>query len=208
MHVTLRARREASFLRAETVFAAVRRAFGRAQREDFGIVHFSVQGNHVHLLVEAKDRAALGSGMQGLTTRLARAINGALRRSGRVWADRYHRRDLGSPREVRHALVYVLQNHAKHGADTSLGHGAEHLRLDPKSSAVYFPGWTSRAGPALARLRALERARDRELASERDAAEPRHPSAPVCAPSGWLLTEGWRLGGAIDPAERPRPEAS
>jgi len=31
-----------------------------------------------------------------------------------VWGDRYHRRDLGSPREVRNALVYVNNNHLKH----------------------------------------------------------------------------------------------
>ena len=198
VHVTLRARREASFLRAETVFLAVRMAFTRAQRADFGIVHFSVQESHVHLIVEAKDRAALVSGMQGLTTRLARAINAALRRRGRVWGDRYHRHDLANPREVRHALVYVLQNHAKHAADTSPAPGARRLALDPKSSAVYFPGWTVRAGPALARLRAFE------LALERAEEGASPTGASVCAPSTWLLTEGWLLGGAVDPTERPR----
>jgi hypothetical protein len=45
---------------------------------------------------------------------MARALNRVLRRSGRVWGDRYHRRDLATPHEVRHALVYVLDNVKKH----------------------------------------------------------------------------------------------
>jgi hypothetical protein len=40
-----------------------------------------------------------------------------LGRGGAVWGDRFHARDLKTPREVRHALVYVLNNHRKHGVD-------------------------------------------------------------------------------------------
>jgi hypothetical protein len=58
---------------------------------------------------------------------------GRSRRRGRVWVDRHHARALATPREVRHAIVYVLQNFRKH------------LRgvrgLDPKSSAAWFTGW-------------------------------------------------------------------
>ncbi|HEX5795190.1 MAG TPA: transposase [Geminicoccaceae bacterium] len=61
------------------------------------VVEFSVQGNHVHMLVEAKDRQALSRGIQGLAIRLARAVNRVLARVGKVWADRYHRHDLASP---------------------------------------------------------------------------------------------------------------
>ncbi len=92
VHVTIRAKREVAFLRKQHVFARVRAGIRAAQRGSFCVVHFSVQGDHVHLLVEANDSAALRSGMQGLTTRLARAINKALRRRGKVWADRHHRR--------------------------------------------------------------------------------------------------------------------
>jgi hypothetical protein len=37
------------------------------------------------------------------------------RMEGRVFVDRYHAHALLTPREVRAALVYVLQNWAKHG---------------------------------------------------------------------------------------------
>ena len=57
------------------------------------------------------------------------------RRRGRVWGDRYHRRDSTSPSDVRNALVYVLANHLKHGEfDVGL--------LDPCSSGPWFTGWS------------------------------------------------------------------
>lgn len=132
-HVTLRVRPGLPSLRAARVFPAVRAAIRLAQRETFGICHFSVQSNHIHLLVEARHREALVRGVQGLAIRLARAVNRAVRRSGKVWADRYHRRDLATPREVRHALVYVLQNFRKHAAEAR--------GLDSCSSAAWFTGW-------------------------------------------------------------------
>ena len=47
---------------------------------EFRVVHASIQHNHLHFLVEAKDRAALTSYLQSLGGRLARAINADLGR--------------------------------------------------------------------------------------------------------------------------------
>jgi putative transposase len=57
------------------VFAALRRGFTAASRRWFRVVHFGVQDDHVHLLVEADDNASLSHGMIGLTVRLARAYS-------------------------------------------------------------------------------------------------------------------------------------
>ncbi len=133
-HITLRARAGLPSLRGMRLFRALRESIARAQRgRVFRICHFSVQGNHVHLLVEAAHRDALVRGVQGMTIRMARSVNRTLRRRGNVWGDRYHRRDLATPREVRHALVYVLNNLRKHGAAPRV--------LDPCSSARWFDGW-------------------------------------------------------------------
>ena len=110
------------------------------RRDDFRIVHYSVQNDHVHMLVEAEDAAALSAGMKSFAVRAARRINKyALRRRGSVWGDRYHRRDLSSPRDVRNALVYVINNHLKH-------HEWDAGLIDPCSSAPWFDGWMH--GPA------------------------------------------------------------
>jgi hypothetical protein len=98
-----------------------------------------VQSNHVHLLVEADGAAALTRGMRGLTIRIAKAVNRALGRDGRIWADRFHARALRTPREVRNALVHVLMNFRKHAG---IGRG-----IDPCSSGRWFAGWKT-APPA------------------------------------------------------------
>jgi hypothetical protein len=105
------------------------------------VVHFSVQADHVHLIVEAESRGALSRGLQGLAIRIARAVNRALGLRGKVWGDRYHARALRTPREVRNGLVYVLQNWRKHVPGA---HG-----LDPCSSAEWFGGFRD-AGETIA----------------------------------------------------------
>ena len=138
VHVTLRADRAVRCLRTRRVFPAVRNALTAACRIDFRVVQFSVQDDHVHLIVEADDAHTLSRGLRGLAIRVARAVNRVLGRRGSVWGDRYHSRALTTPRAVRHALVYVLMNFRKH-------HGGK-LGLDPCSSAPWFEGWRTKVG--------------------------------------------------------------
>jgi REP-associated tyrosine transposase len=132
-HVTLRATRGLPSLRSGRVFERIRRAFGAASDDTFRLLHFSVQSDHVHLVVEADDSMRLARGMQGLAIRVAKAVNRTLHRHGPVWEDRYHARTLATPREVRNVLAYVLNNWRKHVPGAS--------GLDPCSSAAWFAGW-------------------------------------------------------------------
>jgi REP element-mobilizing transposase RayT len=102
-------------LRTRRCFPALATAFwGGADRFGFKLVHYSVQGNHVHLLVEAKDERALSKGMNGLGTRIARRLNRVMQRRGKVLDDRYHGHILRTPTEVRRARMYLVQNARKH----------------------------------------------------------------------------------------------
>ena len=76
--------------------------------------HYSLQGDHAHLIVEAHGKDALARGMKSIAARLARALNRVAGRSGPVLDSRYHHRSLRSPREVRRALAYVLLNARRH----------------------------------------------------------------------------------------------
>ncbi len=133
VHVTLRARAGVPSLRAPHACAAVNAALRTASRTDFRVLHFSIQHDHVHLIAEADTPGAWRRGIQGLVIRLARRLNRTLGRRGAIWADRYHARLLRTPREVRNAIVYVLQNFKKH-----LRHV---VGFDPCSSARWFTGW-------------------------------------------------------------------
>jgi REP element-mobilizing transposase RayT len=130
----MRARTGLVSLRSPRAFTAVRSAVAAASSERFRIVHFSVQSDHLHAIVEAFDKVALARGLRGLAIRVARAVNRALGRSGPLWGDRYHARALASPREVRHCIRYVLFNFRKHRP-------ADSRRIDPCSSAPWFDGF-------------------------------------------------------------------
>ena len=112
-------------MRRRFTYRAIREAtLTTARREDFRIVHVSIQRTHVHLLVEANDKDALASGMQGFQISAAKHLNAAIsrgrpgpRRRGTVFPDRYHAQIITSPRQARHAMSYVLSNWRKHEED-------------------------------------------------------------------------------------------
>jgi REP element-mobilizing transposase RayT len=175
-------------LRRRRVFAVVRRALASGREQARArLVHFSVQTNHIHLIVEAEDRAALSRFVQGLGVRIAQNLNRLTRRRGRVIADRFHARALKTPLEVKRALAYVLCNFRKHA-----GRAGRWLVgfLDGCSSAAWFDGWTS--PDAIERALGLRRC-----------AFPGYEGPPVAAPVTWLLRIGFRRHGLIDPDAVP-----
>ena len=188
VHVTLRVRRGIPNLRghrlAKTIGESLRRASQAPdpalteRRRTFRVVHFSIQPNHLHLIVEATSKTALARGMQGLASVVARRVNRTLRRRGALFGDRYHAHALASPTEVRHAVVYVLKNFEKH-PDPVPDLGTEPRDgIDPCSSARWFGGW----------------------------AQPTAPPgllAPVATPRTWLLSKGWKRAGLVTRHERP-----
>jgi REP element-mobilizing transposase RayT len=148
LHVTVRMRRHVYHLRSRRCFTQLAHAFGGGRdRFGFRLVHFAVMGNHIHLLCEADDARALGRGMKGLGVRIARRLNKVMNKRGAVLEDRYHSRSLATPREVRHALVYLRENARRHGLDADVPHqlrqsvapdgcalaGAQELVVAPRS---------------------------------------------------------------------------
>lgn len=114
VHVTVRMERGVWNLRTRRCFTELAKAlWGGAERFGFRLVHYSVQGNHIHLLAEAQDRRALARGMKGLGVRIARRLNRVMGRRGRVVGDRYHARALRTLAEVRNVRHY-LTNNARH----------------------------------------------------------------------------------------------
>jgi REP element-mobilizing transposase RayT len=111
VQVVLRVRDDVRSLRARATFLAILAAFAAAkERSGLRLVHYAVLGNHLHLIVEAADRDALSREIHGLAIRLARAINRAQERRGRVFADHYFEHPLRTPAEARHAIRYVEEN--------------------------------------------------------------------------------------------------
>ena len=148
VHVTLRGTKGLPSFRQQLIYHSFERALRLTRRPDFRIVEYSIQHDHVHLIIEADDKDALARGMKSFSVRANRLFNVASgRRRGSVWSGRYHRSDLKSPRQVRNALAYCLNNARKHRVITNQG-----LVIDPCSSARWFAGWslprTAREGPS------------------------------------------------------------
>src|SRR5262249_49223463 len=140
LHVALRLSRHVRQLRSRRCFGILHTAFlAAANRLGSRICEFSVQRDHIHLVVETQDATTLARSMQGLAIRVAKGLNKLMAARGAVFADRYHARSLRTPSEVRGALAYVLGNARKH-----LGRYGERFSpgwLDPFSSAPWFGGW-------------------------------------------------------------------
>jgi hypothetical protein len=165
-------------LRSQRCMAVLRRAFaGGRERFGFRLVHYAVQPDHLHFVVEARGKRNLSSGARGLAIRIALRLNATLGRAGKVFAERYHAVPLGSPRQVRRAIAYVLLQERRHAAKRGV---SVTTALDPCSSAFLFDGWA-------------------------DGAQPREGpwDETTAAPRTWLLVKGWRRYGRIDPAEIP-----
>lgn len=85
MHVTVRVLEHVYNLRTRRCFEVVFAAFVACCRlPGFRVVGLTVQGHHLHLLIEAADAEALSHGMLALTIRLAKGLNGVMGRRGPV----------------------------------------------------------------------------------------------------------------------------
>jgi putative transposase len=139
LHVTLRLVRALPSLRGQRAFRVVRESLALPRAGGACIVHYSVQSNHLHFIVEAGNKRRLAQGMQALSIRLAKRLNRLFARQGRVFDDRFHVRALKTPLEVRRAIAYVLNNYRRH-ADAK-GPRLPLSFRDPCSSATWFDGW-------------------------------------------------------------------
>lgn len=170
-------------LRGRVFVEALRETFAAAcQRDGFALIHYSVQRDHVHMIVESDDQEALGRGMKAVASRIAFAANRVFQRSGPVMAGRYHARHLTSPRQVRNGLRYVLLNVRKHRFSSNRNPGP--ATIDDASSGRWFDGWRSTSAPTTR--------------------SPRE----VATPTTWLLRKGWRRHGRIGLDELPGDPAT
>jgi REP element-mobilizing transposase RayT len=185
VHVTVRVREDVPSLRSVRLVHEVKRSLAKAcERGDFRVAHYSLQRDHVHLIVEARGKQALARGMKSVGARLARAVNRVFSRSGPVLDGRFHHRVLRTPREVRYALAYVLLNARRHFAKARGGRRPP-VRLDVASSGRWFDGWKRAWGARLV------------------ADAPEEPRCEVAPARTWLMRVGWRRHGLVDPSEVP-----
>jgi REP element-mobilizing transposase RayT len=183
VHVSLRVDRAVGRLRGHVGYRAVRRALTVCiGRMDFRIVHASIQDNHIHLIAEADDKRALANGLRAFMISCTRSINRAVGRRGSVFSSRYHMTQLRTPRQVRNAIAYVLNNWRHHGEDTR-GAAQRRAAVDPYSTGVLFDGWRDAPSPFIL--------------------PGTYEPLPAAGPRSWLLRIGWRKHALVGSREVP-----
>ena len=184
MHITIKLKGGLPPLRTDAcwrVVTGVLSAFHKTGR--MRVCQFTIQHDHMHLVCEGPDAATVSKAMCSLKTRLAKRLNALWKRTGKIFADRYHRQDLTSPRQVRNTLRYVFGNTFKH-APSLRRHVSRSgkTRPDPYSSGAWFDGF-------------------------REAGIDQSPEGGVARctepPQSWLLTRGWRRHGLLSVLDRP-----
>lgn len=91
----------------------LKKAIVNARSHGLRIIHFSLQSNHIHLLIESESNEILTRGMRSLTVTIAKGL-----KAGRVQLERYHLHVLRTIREAKNAAQYVLFNQQKHERGT------------------------------------------------------------------------------------------
>lgn len=187
IHVVFRIESDIGSLRRRDIYEALRGAtIVAGNHQDVRIVHMSIQRNHLHLYVEADNRAALTRGMKSFAVSAAKRINASIvvdgkHRRGRVFSDRYHIEVVTNCRQAHRVLGYILNNWRKHRED--FDRKAQEWMIDPFSSASSFDGW-----------------------KERDQIPPWPVSYRplfVRPARSWLLRVGWKKYGPISCFEIP-----
>ena len=184
VHVTIRRVALGPSFRTQLVCAAIRGVIAAAKRKGVRVLHYSVQENHLHLMIEGSSAADLSNQMRTLFSRIAFAVNGVAHRRGRLFRDRHHRHALKTPREVRNALVYILFNDRKHRAASASraasgdngGRGETAAPTVDRCSSVYWMhDWSPSDRPPKGGMLPLD-------------------DAPTSRPTTWLARWGWHRG--------------
>ena len=184
VHVTIRLRRDVPTIRQPRFVRRFRSSLTEAcVRHGFRVVHYSIQRDHVHLLIEARSNYSIACGMKSVGARVGKLANRLFQRTGQVLDGRYHLRPLRTPLEVHRALRYVLLNHRHHAAQRrppSRSIERATPQPDSASSGRWFDGWRIATAPP----------------------NP-HDICEVASPRTWLLQSSWRRHGLIHPADTP-----
>ena len=141
VHVCIKLKRGLPSLRQKDVHELFLEKFRLIkERFDCKLRQFSIQHDHIHLLIETKKTSNLSRYMQGLQIRFAKSLNRLWKRRGKVFADRFFARLCRNYRETRAAIRYILNNALRHGVLLPKVN-----EPDPYSSGPWYFRWGQRA---------------------------------------------------------------
>ncbi len=122
LHVNFKYRRP---IRNKDSLRLLKRAILNSRKKGLRVIHYSLQHNHVHLILEATSNEVLERGMRSLTVTMGKGL-----KKGKIQLKRYHLHVLRGLRETKNAIHYVLFNEQKHSKSRM-------VRLNGYSSLIF-----------------------------------------------------------------------
>lgn len=114
LHLTIKVRVNKADIQNKRILKALHHAIKRARLKGLKVIHYTLEYNHVHLLVESVDNKILHKGMQSFGITISKAINKIKQTKGAVYKNRYHLRIINSAKQLKNVLHYIFSNGIKH----------------------------------------------------------------------------------------------
>lgn len=113
-HITIKVKQNKADIQNKQILKGLHRAILKARRKGVRVIHYTLEYNHVHLLVEASNNLLLSKAMQSFGITFAKYINKVKRINGDVYKQRHHLRKINGPLDLKHVLHYIFYNGVKH----------------------------------------------------------------------------------------------
>ncbi|MBC7714103.1 MAG: transposase [Rhizobacter sp.] len=114
LHLTVKIKKIKADIKNKTILHFLKRAILNSRKQGLKVIHFSLEYDHVHLLIEADNNIVLGKGMKSFGVTLSKAINKVKNQKGGVYKHRYHFRQISSARQLKNVMKYIFLNGVKH----------------------------------------------------------------------------------------------
>lgn len=134
LHLTIKVNRNKAEIKNKKVLKLLKHSIANARRQELKVIHFALEYDHVHLLIEAEDNVTLGKGMMSLGVTLAKGINRLKKLKGSVYKHRYHFRHITSSRQLKAVMNYIFSNGLKHKTAISTVSSYNSIQAEKKYS--------------------------------------------------------------------------
>jgi len=130
LHLTIKVKKIKAEIKNKAVLNLLKRAISNARKQGLIIIHYTLEYDHINLLIEADNNSTLAKGMQSLGVTLSKGINRLKKLKGAVYKHRYHFRQISSPSELKKVMSYIFNNGLKHKSARSLVNPYNSIRAE------------------------------------------------------------------------------
>lgn len=137
MHITIKVRKNKADIQSKKILKALHRAIFRARIHGLRVIHYTLEYNHIHLLVEASGHKIMHKAMQAFGISFSKAINKIKQVNGHVYKHRHHLRKITSSIDLKNVLRYIFHNGIHHKRTYSLIDPYNSMAAEKNLSAIY-----------------------------------------------------------------------